>query len=77
MKQRQLTPIKQILEDTLLSAEHRVWDSMLEVADLKDDIEQLQEFIPRLDAAYKALIGAKLEMAQIRIEMDKRKRKNK
>lgn len=77
MKQRELTPLEQILEDTLLNAEGRVWDSMLEVAALKDDIEQMQEFIPRLDAIYKTLINAKLEMAKIRIDMDKLKSKRK
>lgn len=77
MKKRELTPLEQILENTLLDAEERVWDSMLEVAALKDDIEQLQEFIPRLDAIYKTLIGAKVEMATIRIDMDKRKSKSK
>lgn len=76
-RERQLTPMEQILEDTLLNAEGQIWDTLLEVAALKDDIERLQEFIPRLDAVYKTLIGAKLEMATIRIDMDKRKNKKK
>lgn len=75
MKQRELTPLEQILNDTMLSTEKRMWDSLTEVMALEEDIAGLIEFLPRIKAISRKLAGLQVEMATIRIDMDKRKRK--
>lgn len=77
MKKRELAPLEQILENTLLNAEGRMWDSMTEVGVLKRDIASLTEFLPRLEAIYQKLAGIQVDMATIRIDMDKRNKKRK
>lgn len=77
MKKRELTPLEQILEDTLLNAENRMWDSLTAIGGVKEDIASLQEFLPRLEAIYKKLAGIQIDMAMIRIDMEKRKNKKK
>lgn len=77
MKQRQLTPLEQILENTLLNAEKRMWDSLTEVMILEEDIAGLIEFLPRIKAIGEKLAGLQVEMAMIRIDMDNRERKPK
>ena len=52
-----------------------MWDSMTEVGRLKEDIALLTEYLPRLEAIYHELAGIQIEMASIRIDMDKRKSK--
>lgn len=77
MKKRELTPLEQILENTLLNAEKRMWDSLTEVLALEEDIAGLIEFLPRIKAISQKLAGLQVEMAKIRIDMDKRKSKRK
>lgn len=77
MAKRQLTPLEQILNDTLLSAEKRMWDSLTQVLTLESDIEALVEFLPRIKAIGEKLASLQIEMAMIRIDMDKRKSKRK
>lgn len=76
-RERQLTPMEQILNDTMLNAECRMWDSLTEVCALEEDIASLQEFLPRIRAIRNKLVELKVEMAAIRIDMDKRKSKKK
>lgn len=77
MKQRELTPLEQILNDTMLSAERRMWDSLTEVLTLEKDIVALTEFLPRIKAISQKLASLQIDMATIRIDMDKRKSKRK
>lgn len=73
MKKHELTPLEQILNDTMLSTERRMWDSLTEVLTLEKDIEALTEFLPRIKAISQELASLQVEMASIRIDMEKRK----
>lgn len=75
MKERELTPLEQILEEVICNAEKRMWDSLTEVIGLKEDIAILTEFLPRLETLSKKLASLQVDMATIRIDMKKRKSK--
>lgn len=77
MKKKQLTPLEQILNDTMLNTEKRMWDSLTEVLALENDIAGLIEFLPRIKAISQKIACIQVEMASIRIDMDKRKSKKK
>lgn len=77
MKQRELTPLEQILNDTLENAEKRMWNSLTEVMALEEDIASLQEFLPRIKDISQKLASLQIDMATIRIDMDRRKSKKK
>ena len=77
MKKRELTPLEQILNDTLENAEKRMWDLLAEVMTLEDDIASLQEYLPRIKDIRQKLVSLQIDLATIRIDMDRRKSKKK